>query len=43
MSRPEGAVVALSDRVRLDGAVATGLTRRAADVIITVGATLRLF
>jgi hypothetical protein len=38
-----GATYALSDRVRLDGAVGAGLTRQSPEVILTVGVTIALF
>ena len=38
-----GAVYAISERIRLDGAVGFGLTRPSPDVILTVGVTISLF
>jgi Putative MetA-pathway of phenol degradation len=38
-----GLVYGLTDRLKLDGAVAFGLTRRTPDVIVTVGITAALF
>ena len=38
-----GAVYAITDRIKLDGAVGVGVTRQSPDVLITVGVTIALF
>jgi len=38
-----GAVYAISDRIRLDGAAGFGLTRGSPDVLLTIGTTFDLF
>lgn len=38
-----GATYAITDRLRLDGAVGAGLTRESPDVLITIGLTILLF
>ena len=38
-----GAVYAITDRIKLDGAVGVGVTRESPDVLITVGVTIALF
>ncbi len=38
-----GSTWAVTDRIRLDGAVGAGLTRESPDVLVTVGVTLLLF
>ncbi len=37
-----GAVYAVTERIRLDGAVGAGLSRRSSDVLLTVGLTIGL-
>ena len=38
-----GAIYVVGDRLKLDGAVGVGLTRRSPDVLVTVGLTISLF
>ena len=37
-----GAVYVITERVRLDGAIATGLTRGSPDLLIAVGVTISI-